>query len=232
MSKFALSPFQYEKSFFSWGNVVSHNPISEGAFDYNWGAVNPQAPYYDGQPYGDTPGASINADLTPSQDAARVTLGSPWRMPTSAEFKELFDNCDYVQADGTTVIEAGTTDKRVTVNGVLGIYLKSKINGNLLFFACSGYGDGTSWSTRGSDGLYWSASFQSARYAGRLYFYSGGVNLQNGSDRYYGFAVRPVFGAGLRSTDRSLRLPIDNESLNGEVDDSRFVIKNEHNVQE
>jgi hypothetical protein len=190
--KFAASPFQYNKTFFSWGNTDGHNPISDSAFDYNWGGVNENAPYYEGQVYGDTPGNKLTASMAPSQDAARANLGGPWRMPTTAEFKELFDNCDYVEADGTTVIAAGTANKLVTVNGVVGIYLKSKINGNKLFFACSGDGYGTSWSNRGSSGLYWSASFYSARYAYSLYFGSGGVSAQNYNLRYSGFAVRPV----------------------------------------
>ena len=191
-NKFAASPFQYEKTFFSWGNTDGFNPISNSAFDHNWGGVNAQEPWYDGQPYGDTPGAKLTANMAPSQDAARANLGAPWRMPTTEEFAELFANIDYVQADGTTVIDAGTTDKRVTVNSIVGLYLKSKINGNLLFFACSGYGNGTTWYSRGSNGYYWSASFDSARYARSLYFYSGGVNPQNYNYRYYGFAVRPV----------------------------------------
>ena len=190
--KFAASAFQYEKTFFSWGNTDGHNPKDTSSFDYNWGGVNAEEPWYDGQVYGDTPGNKLTANMAPSQDAARANLGAPWRMPTTEEFKELFDNCDFVQADGTTVIAAGTTDKRVTVNGVVGIYLKSKINGNLLFFACSGLGDGTSWNYRGSYGYYWSASFYSARNARSLSFSSGGVNPQNGSSRYVGFAVRPV----------------------------------------
>jgi hypothetical protein len=190
--KFAASPFQYEKTFFSWGNTDGHNPKDTSSFDYNWGGVNSEAPYYDGQVYGDTPGNKLTANMAPSQDAARANLGGPWRMPTTEEFKELFDNCDFVQADGTTVIDASTTDKRVTVNGVVGIYLKSKNNGNHLFFACSGDGRGSSWNYRGSVGRYWSASFYSAVVARNLGFNSGGVNPQSYYYRCYGFAVRPV----------------------------------------
>lgn len=231
-SKFALTPFQYEKTFFSWGNVVGHNPISDNEFDYDWGSVNSEAPYYDGQPYGDTPGASISGDLTTSQDAARVTLGTPWRMPTPTEFKELLDNCDFVQADGTTVIEAGTADKRVAVNGVFGIYLKSKINGNLLFFACSGLGAGTGWGGRGSYGYYWSSSFLSAQSAYGLGFSADGVFPRYYDGRYLGFPVRPVFGAGLRSTNRGLNLSENDERLEREIDDSRFFNRYVRNVQE
>lgn len=187
-----ISPFKYEKSFVSWGNIEMFNPISNSAFEHNWGGINAAEPWYDGQVYGDTPGNALTANMAPSQDAARANLGAPWRMPTTEEFAELFANIDYVQADGTTVIDASTTDKRVTVNGVVGLYLKSKINGNLLFFACSGYGDGTTWNSRGSYGNYWSASFDSSRSARYLRFGSGGVNPQSNNHRGYGFPVRAV----------------------------------------
>ena len=183
---FAASPFQYECTFFSWGNTEGHNPADASSFSYNWGTGN------DG-PYADTPGAALTANMAPSMDAARANLGAPWRMPTTAEYQELFDNCDFVQADGTTVIDAGTTNKLVTVNGVVGIYLKSKNNGKNIFFACSGVGYGSSWNYRGSDGYYWSSSLNSAAGGRYLYFHSGGVGPQyyNGS-RFYGFAVRAV----------------------------------------
>jgi hypothetical protein len=61
-----------------------------------------------------------------------------------------------------------------------------------LFFACSGNGNGQSWNNRGSNGNYWSASFNSARNARNLNFNSGGVNPQDNNNRFNGFAVRPV----------------------------------------
>lgn len=187
----AVSPFKYDCSFFSWGNTDGHNPISTSAFDYNWGGVNAEEPWYDGQVYGDTPGNKITANIAPSMDCARANLGAPWRMPTTEEYKELSDNCDFIDANGT-VLASTLTDKRVTVNGVLGIYWQSKINGNRIFFPCSGYGAGASWHDRGSSGYFWSASFLSARFARYLVFDSGGVGPQNYSNRCYGFPVRPV----------------------------------------
>lgn len=59
-------------------------------------------------------------------------------------------------------------------------------------FACSGNGNGTTWNNRGSNGYYWSSSFNSSRNARNLNFNSGGVNPQNNSNRYNGFAVRAV----------------------------------------
>ena len=112
-------------------------------------------------------------------------------MPTTGEYAELFANIRYINADGTP-IDASQTNKLVTVNGVVGLYLESTINGARLFFSCSGFGNGRSWGSRGSSGFYWSSSWVSARLARYLRFYSGGVYPQNYDGRYYGFAVRPV----------------------------------------
>ena len=193
----AVSPFKYECSFFSWGNTDGHNPSSTSAFDYNWGGANGHEPYYDGQPYGTTPGNTLTGNIPPSMDAARVNLGAPWRMPSMEDFVELFANIDYIDADGNVVtaetsIAKTDADKCVTVNGINGLYLRSKINGNRLFFPASGFGNGRSWLGRTGNGNFWSSSFYSARYARGLYFYSGGVYPQDSNGRYYGFSVRPV----------------------------------------
>lgn len=193
----AVSPFKYECSFFSWGNQDGHNPSSTSAFDYNWGGVNEQEPYYDGQPYGTTPGNALTGNIPPSMDAARACLGAPWRMPSMEDFMELFANIDYIDADGNVVtaetsIAKTAADKRVTVNGINGLYLRSKINGNRLFLPASGYGGGRSWDGRTGNGDFWSSTFSSARYARYLYFHPNGVFPQYTGYRYYGFPVRPV----------------------------------------
>jgi hypothetical protein len=217
-NKFAASPFQYECSFFSWGNIEGHNPISTSAFDYNWGRVNSQEPWYDGQPYGDTAGAGLTTNIPVGEtyDAARANLGAPWYIPQSADFQELVNNCIFINADGVE-IPSDTTDKRVTVNGIVGLYLQSKTNGNRLFFSASGDGVGTSWSNRVSFGLYRSASFYSARNARVLLFYSGGVYPQDyNGDRYNGVAVRPI----AKTSDTIITDP------NGH----KYYVKNKQNV--
>ena len=191
---FCDTPFIYDKSFFSWGNIDGHNPVGNSfAGVYNWGGINDAEPWYDGQVYGDTKGNTLAGDIPVGEefDAARANLGEPWRMPTSAEFAELIAGSIYIDADGVE-IPAATTDKRVTVNGVLGLYLQSNANGNRLFFSASGNGAGSSWYGRGAYGYYWSASFSSARNARDLHFSSGGVGPQDGSNRCSGCAVRAV----------------------------------------
>ena len=191
--KFQPTPFQYDCSFVSWGNIDAHNPISETEFDFDFVGVNEQAPWYEGQVYGSSPGAALTTNIPPSLDVARRELGGPWRMPTKEDFAELIANITFMQEDGVTPIPSTTKNKIVTVEGVKGIYLKSNINGNVLFVACSGSGTGTQWKYRGVSGGYWSASFVSEQYAFSLNFNSIGVSPQNSVYRYYGRAVRPVW---------------------------------------
>lgn len=181
---FAESPYQYECSFFSWGNTEGKNPISNSAFDYNWGSINEG-------PYANTPGAALTGNAGLSYDAARTNLGGPWRMPTTENFAELFNSSytKYVDANGD---EVTGTNKLVTVNGVFGIRLMSLINGKTIFFPCSGYGNGTSWNSRSTGGDYWSSSLNSAMRGRYLHFNSGGVSPQGDNNRFYGFACRPV----------------------------------------
>jgi hypothetical protein len=185
---FAASEFQYECSFFSWGNVVGHNPISTSAFSYDFGSNN-------SGPYASTPGALLEGDVpvNATYDIARNLLGDPWQLPSDDDFVELIAGCDYVQADGSTVIDAATTNKLVTVDGVVGIYLKSKTNGNLLFFPSSGRGNGASINYREENGYYWSGSLASDITKGLcLGFGKGWVSPQTTNDRYLGFTGRAV----------------------------------------
>ncbi len=171
----AKSPSDYG-AFVSWGNTDLHFP-DKG--DVDWGDNDNAFKDYEfsSDEYEDTPGAKLKGDIDLEHDAAHVNLGGDWRMPTEDQFKELVANCDWI---------------RSTVNGVNGYLVVSKINKASIFFACSGYGNGSSWYNRGSSGYYWSSSFSSARYAYYLYFSSGGVCPQDSNGRYGGFPVRPV----------------------------------------
>jgi len=187
---FAASEYQYECSFFSWGNIDPHNPTSNSSFaPYSFGSANGQEPYVSSE------GAKIEYPgvAGPSHDAARAIAGAPWHMPTTEDFAELFNSnyTKFIDADGND-IASDVTNKLITMNSIVGIRLKSKINGNTLFFPCSGVGNGSSWSNRGSYGYYWSRSLNSAASGRYLVFYSGGVGPQYYGYRFNGFAVRPV----------------------------------------
>lgn len=191
--KFQPTPYQYECSFVSWGNIGAHNPISENEFDYDFGGINAQAPWYEGQVYGSTPGAALTTKIPLSLDVAHRELGSPWRMPTMEEFTELIANITFMRSDGVTPIPSHYENKIVTVEGVKGIYLKSNINGNMLFFACAGGASDTQWTSRGEAGRYWSSSILSEQYAISIGFGTIGVFPQGEAYRYEGRAIRPVW---------------------------------------
>ena len=181
---FAASIYQYECSFFSWGNVDGHNPNAQDAFDYDFGSSN------DG-PYAQTPGAALTGNISPSFDAARVNCGAPWRLPTTEEYGELFNYITYIDANGDD-IPVAQDNKLTTVNGVTGLLLKSTVNGKTLFFPCSGYGSGSSWYDRGVFGYYWASSLYSQTNGRRLGFFSGGVYPRGSDNRFNGFTARPV----------------------------------------
>lgn len=149
--------------YFSWGNTDGH-PAGAG-YDFSQ------------EVYDATPGAAITEDLSLSQDAARLYLGAPWRMPSAAEFQELYDNCANVWT---------------TLNGVNGILFTSNVNGKTLFFPAAGYISDETLGGRGSDGRYWSSSYRTAANAYLLYFNASTVLPQEYVNRHFGFSVRAV----------------------------------------
>lgn len=186
----AASIYQYDCSFFSWGNVDGHNPTTPSSFSpWDWGNRNEQSPWYVGQVYGSTPGALLEADMPLANDIANVLFGTGWKIPSAADFTELLDNCDFVNANGV-VIEG--TDKRISVNGIVGVRLRSKVNGNILFLPACGYGYNNLWSRGGSNCIYWSTTWSSERSSNVLFITSSQAEVVV-FDRFFGFPVRPVF---------------------------------------
>ena len=66
-----------------------------------------------------------------------------------------------------------------------------------VFLPAAGYRNETSVDLVGSYGYYWSSSHSSSNKVYSMRFYSGNLNSQNVTDRYYGFSVRLVHNAGL-----------------------------------
>lgn len=193
-NKFAASPFQYRCSFVSWGNTFMKNPISADMFDYDWGSINEASPWYENQPYGETEGCQIQSDLVDDQDVARLVLGQPWRMPSTADSAELIANTYYVEADGVTAIPNERADKRVSVNGFMGLYLRSRRNGALLFLPCCGIGSpDAEWTSKGSTAVYWQTNRESAKESRAIYASSTGATNVALRNRYIGAVIRPVY---------------------------------------
>ena len=163
----AATPYE-DGLYFSWGNITGHT----GDDGYDFGTSN------DG-PYASTDGAALTGNIPTNgtYDAARHNMGAPWRMPTVGEFQELNNNCDSEWTD-----EDGVAGRRFT----------SRINGNSIFFPASGNYVGTTLNYRGSYGVNWSSSYNSATNACNLFFDSSSVNPADNSGRRLGFTARAV----------------------------------------
>lgn len=149
--------------YFSWGNINGH---AEGeGYDFSQDV------------YDTTPAASIDSDLSLSQDAARANLGEPWRIPTADEVQELCDN--------STIIWT-------TMNGMKGRLFTSRINGARLFFPAAGFFNGELLTSLGSNGRYWSSKYISDLNARSISFGSSYVIPQSDYARRYGVSVRAV----------------------------------------
>ena len=160
----ASTPYEHGL-YFSWGNVEGH---AEGSgYDFS-DAV-----------YAQTPGAALtgNIPVNNTYDMARHNMGAPCRLPTMGEFTELNSNCDSEWTD-----EDGVAGRRFT----------SRTNGNSIFFPASGNFIGTSLHYRGSNGSYWSSTWDSEANARSLSFNSSYVNPQYNDIRRYGFTARAV----------------------------------------
>lgn len=195
---FAKSPYQYDCSFFSWGNVDAHNPTGENTFTpWSWGDnVNTE-------PYVSSEGATIiyPDEITGKHDAAKVNVGPEYSIPSSSDFNELLQNTSFIDANGN-IIGSDVTNKVINYNGTNGIRLRSNINGNIIFFPCAGHGKEEERRDRTIFGFYWCKNLANNKEAYRLVFYYGSYNIGK-VDRYYGFAIRPVIipSKGRKSSD-------------------------------
>jgi len=181
---FAASPFSLRQSYFSWGNVQPHNNDNDDNVDYDFTSAT----------YQSTEGSSLTQNIPPTSeyDAARAILGGKWRLPTEAEARELFQNIDYIDANGN-IIPDDLDDKRVIVNGVKGLFIRSRINGNTLFFACAGRAQGRKVNYNGEYGYY-----MTSQYIGNQFYII--INIGSGpgfrfytAQRHEGFCIKPVF---------------------------------------
>lgn len=174
--------------FFQWGDTSGYTASEVGSgegqkyfgwADYKYGNGSSSPGAVGMTKYNATDGL---ATLEAVDDAAVANWGGSWRMPTTAEF----------QALGAAVNTAWTQ-----VNNVYGILCTDKTDSSkTLFFPAAGYCSSGSVDEVGDYGGYWSSSLNSdnRRNAYSLGFRSNNALWKGTSDRFYGFAVRPVVG--------------------------------------
>ena len=178
--------------YFAWGETTGYgSDTNDGHFfnwyRYKWGTDTSLKKYCSSTQNGTVDNKTV---LELSDDAARTIWGGDWRMPTSEEFKELLDN---------------TTQERTTVNGINGIRLTSKINGNSVFLPASGYRKDNEIKLYESGAYYWTSSIYMYKDYGTSTFKpfdtyasaygfnaTGNIYGPTENSRYYGLGIRAV----------------------------------------
>ena len=119
------------------------------------------------------------SDANYEDDAARVLLGDNWRTPTIEEWEELISSCDWTWT---------------TQNEVNGMLVTSKVNDKSIFLPASGTRSGTSLSSLGTFGSYWSSSVRLDYPYDAYYVFirSDGAHNTSFDSRYHGSQIRPV----------------------------------------
>lgn len=170
--------------YYSWGETMEHRNGKTSCYwqDYRWcsGSFTSLTKYCNDSSWGYNNYSDTLTELDPEDDAAYVNWGEAWRMPSLAQMSELI-NRNY------------TTWKRISLNGVYGLKITSRKNGNSVFLPVAGHCkcNPNSFDDLGI-GYYWSRSIGEIP--------SGARNLLLESNRIYinyfprsiGISVRPV----------------------------------------
>lgn len=117
--------------------------------------------------------------LEAADDVATSVLGTGARIPTYEDWVELINH---------------TRSKSTELNGVRGMKFTAT-NGNSLFMPVAGYRSGSSFTTDGTLGNYWSSSLYTVNPSSAQFFrfdFNDSRGMHNDCYRFYGYSVRAV----------------------------------------
>lgn len=178
----ASKPEEYGK-YFAWGDTVGYAKGETHNFDseiYKWnnGSYTTLTKYCTDSSFGTIDNKTV---LDPEDDAATANWGANWRMPTIQEMDDLLSD-NY------------TTHEYVYVNGVGGVKITSKSNGNSIFLPAAGNRLWNDINTLSGDGDYWFNSIDTSTctWAWCLCFTTNDRFYANTFPRFGGLPVRAV----------------------------------------
>ncbi|MBR5983658.1 MAG: zinc-ribbon domain-containing protein [Bacteroidales bacterium] len=178
----ANAPEEYG-DYFAWGETSPKETYDQNSYKYCNGHMSETLTKYCNYPGCGYNGFTDNlTTLEASDDAATVSWGKDWRIPTNEEMTELIDNCSY---------------KWTEQNGIKGLVAIGP-NGNSIFFPATGYRYGNDCYGNGDVGEYWTSSIISmASYSAYTHrVYPNGFDMDEGyiddDSRECGRTIRPV----------------------------------------
>jgi len=173
-------------------NWAAYNLGADSSEEYGqyfaWAEVSEKSKYsWENYKYSRNSTSVFNLDLTKytttsaflekSDDAANDIWGNGWRIPTTAEFQELIDKCEWTLA---------------TIGGNKGYNVKGP-NGNSIFLPFAGIKDGNKLAETGTLGFYWtSQTYQYYEGHAEELDISKNYHTVGNLDRYMGLSIRPV----------------------------------------
>ena len=191
-------------NYYAWGEIEPKDTYDWSTYQHCNGSENTLTKYCNNSEYGYNGFTDDLTTLEESDDAANVSMGSFWRMPTHEEMEELYNNC---------------TSTWTSINGVNGRLFTSRINGNSIFMPAAGSHYDSSFGEDGEYGFYGTSSLYSniPYYSWLLNFYSGNCSI--GSDsRHFGISVRAVYRPSPTvATNSSTDVTLTSATLHGRI---------------
>lgn len=159
-------------------NVGANTPLDYGDY-YAWGETSSKD-VYSAESYTHEEMLPYNIGGNKKYDVAADDWGGRWRMPSSAEWEELIENCTWTWTN---------------ITGYKGYLVTSKINGNGIFLPAAGWLESGDSDREEKFGNYWSSSLESDEelIAVGLGFHEDDVYIFQ-DDCFAGRSIRPVLG--------------------------------------
>jgi hypothetical protein len=162
--------------YFAWGETADKEGSSWSSYRHASGDMYFMTKYNTNKTFGAIDGKTV---LERIDDAAYSWWGSDWRTPTVDEFRELYNNCDWVWT---------------TQDGINGYLVESKVNENSIFLPAAGIYKQNELFDVGVYGAYWTSSLYSIRSHSACFcnLNSTSYSTDGGTSRIFCISVRPV----------------------------------------
>lgn len=197
----ASSPEQYG-DYFAYGEVKPKNDYT--LLNYEWLYYGYFEEDLDEWEYYLKLGANFSGT---NYDAAHVNWGDKWRMPSRAEWQELFNNCN---------------KEWTSLNGVVGARFTSKINGNSIFIPAAGNKFDGKETHQETNCMYWTPEeydfFDPTGWNNECRNYRVDISATYANTEGYdypevGFTIRPVYGDVPQEVLPSVKVPSTSEMV-------------------
>ena len=172
--------------YFAWGETEPKDYYWWSTLKYCIGddtqvVCNTITKYCTNSEYGYNGYTDTLAELLPEDDAATMNMGSCWQTPNIDQINEL-KNLEYTKRSWKTI------------NGVSGLMIQSKINGNSIFLPAAGYFAISNLFELMKTGVYLSRSLDTTLcYENSVLLFWNGYTNTDKSNRWAGNSVRAVY---------------------------------------